>query len=165
MNVSRTNPDRVLFTQLRARVIEPTLGYLGLPGAEAAVRLLLGTAAQETGLQYLAQFPSGPALGIFQIEPATHDDIWENFLKFKPGLAAKVASFAALTPSRALQLASNLAYQTAIARVSYFRAPDPLPAPDDVDGLGRYWKRFHNTGAGGGTVAEFVQNFRYYIGD
>jgi hypothetical protein len=151
--------------QLRARVIVPVLGYLQLTGGEAAIQLLLGTAAQESGLRELAQSPAGPALGLFQIEPATHDDIWHNFLTFRPILAKRVTDFVAPAPDRTLQLASNLAYATAICRVKYARTEEPLPPAGDVDALAHYWKRHYNTADGAGSVAEFVSNFRRLIGD
>ncbi|KAF0118141.1 MAG: hypothetical protein FD149_866 [Rhodospirillaceae bacterium] len=69
-------------------VIRPTLLHLGLhsPAAEA---LLLGTAIQESRLgTYLRQTGGGPALGVYQMEPATHEDIWTNFLAYRPDLAA-----------------------------------------------------------------------------
>ncbi|MEE9541175.1 MAG: hypothetical protein V3V85_06750, partial [Candidatus Thorarchaeota archaeon] len=55
------------------------------PGAsrEAAVNLLLGTVYQEStinGITHLKQV-GGPALGIYQIEPDTEHDTWENYLE------------------------------------------------------------------------------------
>ena len=71
-----------------AEVVEPGLSAIGLD-SQAARELLLGTALQETGLRNIQQV-GGPALGYFQMEPATHDDIWENFLAYRPDLAARV---------------------------------------------------------------------------
>ena len=60
--------------QFAERVIRPALVKLRLqsPAAEA---LLLGTAVVESGLSALVQAGGGPALGLYQIEPATHADI------------------------------------------------------------------------------------------
>jgi hypothetical protein len=150
-------------SQFRAKVVEPALGYLGLPGGEAAIRLVLGTAAHESGgFRYLAQ-EKGPALGPFQIEPATLDDLHQTYLIRRPDIAAKLNALLAQYPPRSAQLASNLIYSAAVCRVLYYRAPDPLPAADDVDGLAKYWKRFFNTDEGAGTVAEFVSDYRRYI--
>lgn len=163
---THSSPDRIRFAQFRARVIKPTLGFLGAPyDSDAACNLLLGTAAQETQLLYFAQYPSGPALGPYEIEPATHDDLVDRDL-MKPEHAAlrvKVFQLAAAYPDRRLQLATNAAYATAIARVRYVMAPDPLPDADDIDGLGKYYVRFFNAG-GKATVAEFVSNYRRFIG-
>lgn len=62
--------------QLRLYVIRPTLEKIEL-WSEAAENLLLGTTAQESHMgTYIKQVGKGPALGIYQMEPATHKDIW-----------------------------------------------------------------------------------------
>jgi hypothetical protein len=160
---SNLAPALTLFAQLRVRVVAPTLGFLGLD-EPAAVNLLLGTAAQETGGKYLAQVPNGPALGFWQIEPDTHRDLRANFLASRPALEERLASLAAPLPSRDLQLASNLAYACAVARLIYFRAPQPLPAATDIPALAAYWKAHYNTAGGAGSEDEFVRNFATYIG-
>ena len=61
--------------QLAKYVIRPALQAVGLHSL-AAEQLLLGTAA--AGDQSADVCPPGarPGVGIFQMEPATHDDIW-----------------------------------------------------------------------------------------
>ncbi len=146
----------------RELIVRPTLSSLGLHSAEAE-ELLVATALHESaGLRWLAQRGGGPAKGVFQIEPATHDDIWESFLRFRPRLAANVAALAAPRPSRHDQLATNLAYGCAMARVHYLRVPEPLPAADDLHGLAAYWKAHYNTARGAGTVAAFIRDYRRY---
>ncbi|NYZ12872.1 hypothetical protein HL658_09935 [Azospirillum sp. RWY-5-1] len=148
--------------------MRPTLARLAgadAPGIDrdAAVELLLGTAAHESGLRALDQITSaadrtlGPAFGLFQIEPATHDDIWDNFLKHRPALAGRVAALAAAQPSRHEQLATTLAYAAAIARLVYYRSPVPLAAPGDIAGHAAVWKRVYNTAAGKGRPDQFVE--------
>jgi hypothetical protein len=49
--------------------------------------LLLGTALTESGdMHYLHQLGNGPALGVYQMEPTTHEDIYDNYLKYKKEL-------------------------------------------------------------------------------
>lgn len=145
--------------QLKLFVIVPTLAKLGLY-SDSAVNLLMGTCAQESQLgTYLKQI-NGPALGIFQTEPATHDDIWDNYLKYKPDLAAKVLEINARETN---SLITDLSYAAAIARIHYLRAPALLPKPDDIEGLARYWKRYYNTNKGKGTVEEFINNYKRYV--
>lgn len=154
-----TGIDPIQFTSL---IVRPALAFIGLHN-ESAVQLLVGTATQESGLgRYLGQLGNGPARGVFQIEPATHRDVWRNFLKYRAGLAGKVGALdsGAQTPGgESLSLIGNLHYQAAIARVIYLRAPEPLPRPGDVDGMARLWKLRYNTPAGRGTEAEFIRNF------
>ena len=110
----------------------------------------------------IVQEDGGPALGIWQMEPATHDDVWKNFLAFHSQLATAVRGWAVLpivNPPQADQLPGNLYYACAMARVQYYRSPDPLPAVGDVDGQAAYYLRVYNAG-GKATVAEFVANWR-----
>ena len=50
-----------------------------------------------------------------------------------------------------------------MARVIYLCCPEPLPAADDIAGLGRYWKRHFHLGGGLGSVPAFVLNYREFI--
>ena len=149
-------------SQFRVEVVRPVLVHLSLHSA-AAENLLVGTALHESGgLRWLRQLGGGPAFGIYQIEPSTHDDIWRNYLRFRPRLNDRVARLAANEPTRPEQLITNLAYATAIARVHYLRVPAPLPDADDLGGLARYWKRHFNTPKGAGTVAGFIESDRRF---
>ncbi len=141
--------------QFRLLVIRPALVRLGL-WSLAAERLLLGTALAESWLGFLKQKP-GPALGFYQMEPATHFDIWKNYLVYRPGLALKAKGLAAGLP-RAEQMAWNLFYATAMARLQYRR--DKHALPDDLVGLGAYYKRVYNTYAGKGSAASFEGRLR-----
>ena len=129
----------------------------------AAVNLLLGTAAQESGFgTYLKQI-KGPALGVFQMEPATETDIWKNYLSFRAGLACRVIQVAEVSGPNVLHLSGNLIYQIALCRVHYLRKPEPMPSADDLPGLARYWKAYYNTPLGRGTADEFIENYRRYV--
>lgn len=145
--------------QLREYIVRPTLVRLGM-FSPAAENLVVGTAAQESRIDYVKQLGRGPARGVYQMEPATHDDIWENYLRYSPGLAAKVTELLAPWPERDYQLITNLAYATAMCRIQYFRRPEPLPPADDLRALGAYYKRWYNTPAGAATIDEFVTNYR-----
>ena len=152
-------------SHFRQFVIRPTLKSLGgVLWTDAAEVLLLGTALVESDLTWLQQHPSGPALGLYQIEPSTHDDVWKNYL-YMPrnrGLSECVQEFLVrdLTKSkytsRHAQLIWNLAYATSIARIVYWRRPEPLPQYDDIVGLANYWKKYFNTHLGAGKIEHFV---------
>ncbi len=150
-------------TQLRRAIVRPALEAIGLH-SQPAEELLLGTIAQESGGgRYVAQL-QGPALGICQMEPATHDDIWNNYLGYRDELAERLlnAVGAGNRPS-AERLAWDLRYAVALARLHYYRASEALPAADDVQGQADYWKRHYNTAAGAGTPAEYVDSYRRLI--
>lgn len=152
--------------QFRHFVVRPTLKAIGL-WSESAEELLLMTAAHESGgLRYLDQVTHrgdvtyGPAYGLYQIEAATHADVFENFLKYRPDLKEAVATFRAPAPEAVRQLITNLAYATAIARVIYFRDSHPLPAADDAEALAFYAKRVFNTERGAATPAKYLAAYR-----
>lgn len=135
-------------------IVRPALHRLGLQSL-AAERLLLGTALVESGLRHLKQI-RGPALGFYQIEPATARDLTDNWLRFRPDWAAKIELFVVPSQPRINQLVTNLTYATAIARLIYYRRPEPLPPADDLRGLAEYYKQYYNTPLGKGTPARFM---------
>jgi hypothetical protein len=109
------------------------------------------------------------------MEPATHDDIWLNYLKFRRFLWQSVAAEAVsgATPCRyepneiaeadgpewwpdADEMAWNLRYAALMARVHYLRVPKPLPKVGDVEAMARYWDTHYNRNPNAGTPEEFV---------
>lgn len=151
--------------------IRPALVGLELDGAalQAPIELMLGTALQESGLIYRVQLGGGPALGLFQMEPNTHDDIWANFLQYRAALAEKVRAFLNGDPQSAATLRNNDRYAAAMTRVHYFRmgkivGHQDLPAAGDIAGMARYWKDYYNTAAGAGTAAQFVATLQAHHG-
>lgn len=148
--------------QLRLHVIRPVLEYLQLDSYDAE-NLLLGTCAQESRMGHYIKQINGPALGIFQMEPATHNDIWGNYLMYKQDLSDRVIRLIASAPSRLCQMETNLAYQAAIARIHYLRVPEKLPKGDDIEEMARYWKKYYNTEQGKGTEEEFIKNYKEYV--
>ena len=151
--------------QFREFVVRPTLQDMDKWSVDAE-NLLMGTALQESGLRWLRQMDKGPALGIYQCEPATHDDIWVSYLRHRPELYDMVVEVGGIKKSKAMLhnlLITNLAYATAICRVHYMRVPDPIPS--DLRGQAEYWKEHYNTPAGAGTPEEFIENFVPYEGE
>jgi hypothetical protein len=141
--------------------IASILNSIGLYSPEA-VNLLLGTMAQESALgKYRKQFGGGPALGIYQMEPATHDDIWQNFLKYKPDLAKKILSVSHVLRPNALLLENNDVYSTCMCRVHYLRVKEQIPATKEQQAL--YWKAYYNTWKGKGTTKDYLRNYAKYV--
>ena len=138
-------------------VVIPTLKELDMYSEEACL-LVVGTAIQESRLHYLKQIPSGIAKGLCQMEEATHDDIWDNFLAYKPEIKQKLMGL--VNPSMDLvdQLKGNLYYSVAMCRIHYYRVSEALPS--DLEGMARYWKKYYNTPLGAGTEKEFIHNYK-----
>lgn len=151
-------------TIFRNTIIKPVLIKLNL-GGEAAEELILGTAVQESlNFMHRKQMGGGPAVSYYQMEPKTHDDIWDNFLKYRAKLASDVASF--LTSPKAnkhKELETNDTYATAMARVHYLRAPTPLPGKGDLVGQAKYWKKYYNTPLGKGLPKEYIDKWNLYV--
>lgn len=127
--------------------------------SEAAVELLMMTAAVESQFgTYLKQI-KGPARGVFQMEPATEKDIWENYLRYKPTLAATVRKYSSGHPD---ELRFNLAYGILMARILYLRTPEGIPSVDDKKALASYWKKWYNTHMGKGTVEKALAAYQTY---
>lgn len=145
---------------VRDRIILPTLDALGLDENTCvqSMELLLGTAATESRLGlWLRQLGGGPALGLYQIEPETEWDVWNNYLTFRPELRKTVQGWSKGSEG---ELEYNHAYATAIARLCYRRAPAPLPAAGDREAQAAYWKKYYNTPLGKGTPEKYLKDWR-----
>lgn len=146
--------------QFKKFVVEPSLSALGSRyNSPAAVQLLMGTAIQESRLTYLHQLGGGPAVGVFQMEPATHEDIWLNFLAHRPVLAEKILEEGITLAAKPEEMAWNLRYAAVMCRVHYFRRPEDLPAFNDIHAQAAYWKEHYNTHLGAGTEEEYLENW------
>lgn len=142
-------------------VIRPTLKDIGLWSVEAEL-LVLGTACAESDCgRWLRQKGTGPALGIFQMEPATHNDICTNFLNYKPELAGRICKATRTQNFIAADLITNLAYAAAMCRVHYLRDKEPIPRtlPEQAE----YYKRVYNTHLGAGTADGYIKKWRQFV--
>ena len=146
-------------------VIRPTLTHLNMY-SEAAENLLIGTAMHESRLEYLHQI-KGPAIGLWQMEPATHDDLFENYINYRNNLRSLLRQLAGakylvskVDPS---EMHGNLNYACAMARMQFYRQSEPLPDKDDIEGLGRYYKKYFNTELGKATPEQFVEAYKRVI--
>ena len=137
------------------------LSEIGLCSPDS-VQLLLGTCAQESAFgKYRRQLGGGPALGIFQMEPATFMDIVENYLNYKPELKEKILKVSGIDDlNNPEDLVFNDRLAICMARVHYLRVKEAIPS--DLDGWARYWKKYYNTPKGKGTEYEFVCNYKRY---
>jgi hypothetical protein len=157
------------FKQFKEHVVVPTLRYLDseIPYSEEAVDLLMMTCAHEsTGGTYLRQKDmtnTEGAFGVYQMEGATHDDIWYNYIEYRVLTEKLIQDL--LVDCRAevsSPLITNLAYATAMARVHYWRVPEALPSRTDTHymaALGDYSKKYYNTPLGKATSSKYVTDY------
>lgn len=157
-------------SHLRDYIIMPVLNYLNLKeDREVATNLLLGTAAQETHMGLHLHQLKGPALGIYQIEQTTYEDLFKSVFPRYSLTAAKIDAlkgpFYIYKQFGIHPLIGDLYYQTAIARMIYYRWPAPLPTDSKPLNLAHYYKNWFNSGEGKATPSQFVENYRKYVGN
>ena len=148
----------MLSDDIRLYIIRPTLTKLDL-WSEASEKLLLGTGMIETGFSALKQI-NGPALGFWQIEPATHEDIAEHLIIYDRDLKDKIliACNMGNLPNDD-ELISNLKYSCAIARIIYHRSPAPMPQFNDNAGFAEIYKKVYNTELGKAKYDRIIELF------
>ena len=122
--------------------------------SDSAVELLMLTAATESNLgEYIRQV-RGPALGIFQMEPFTHDDIWRTH-------NSKLVDL--LGDQDSGKLVYDLKYAIIMTRMHYLRIPSALPPATDIQSQAEYWKKYYNTHLGSGTIAKAKAKYTAYV--
>lgn len=154
------------------RVIRPVIHRL-YPMAKAMGRaeiLLLGTVAHESGgFDFLRQYPHGPALGVWNIEPPSHRLALGWAEENDRGLYLELVSMRNRGPAilaedididAALQL--DMEYGCAIARTLYLSIPSPLPSRDHALAQAIYWKSYYNRG-GKGTEGQYIEAWERFV--
>lgn len=144
---------------LRHFIIRDTLKRLD-EWSPAAENLLLGTAAQESGLGN--KLKAGRMLGLYHLSPQTHQAVWDKYLINYPDLASRVRGLASqrgFLSNPHGELITNLNYATAIAWLVYKRNNQALPAENDIKGLAKFWRRhFHAKAVA--TEEDFIKTWR-----
>ena len=109
--------------------------------SDTARKLVFATFLHESkGGTYIKQV-HGPALGVYQIEPATFDFVWKSAAKMLiPNWPGPIARDVLLR-----KLVTDLDFQTKICRLRYFHAPMALPANASLEFLANYWGKYYQT--------------------
>lgn len=159
--------------QFRVEIVRPALQSIGL-WSEAAENLVLGTGVQESLLAWVRQRNAGPALGFYQMEPATASDICHRFLSAKAELSmalgkatwphiAHPPGYSHLSkPDIARLLVEDMRFSTIMCRLRYWMMPAKLPDANDIEGLAGYWKRYYNTPLGKGLASDWADKYRRF---
>lgn len=133
--------------------------------SEEACALIYETGMAESGYRALEQ-KGGPALGFFQCEPNTADDILKNYVIFRASISQKLLELG--LPAKVLadikskdymdvlkySILTNIALQVAFCRLKYRRNPAPIPTTKKE--RAKYWKKIYNTELGKGTVKHYI---------
>lgn len=143
--------------QLRELVIQPALHSIGLWSQEAEDLLVMVAAHESNGGDFLAQ-EGGPALGIYQMEPATYNFLWsklrgndDKYMALGGKILFACHFMGKPDPS---ELVFNLKYATMMARVFFLINREAIPK--DVEDLSRYAKKYWNTSEGKATAEQYL---------
>ncbi len=148
--------------EFRHLIVRETLRELG-DWSAAAENLLLGTAAQESGLGL--KLKTGRMAGVYHISPAAHRAVWDKYLIAHPDLASRVRGLAgqhSFISNPHGELVTNLKYATAIAWLVYKRTGQSIPENCAPEELARFWHRHFHARATG-KVEDFIQNFHQMV--
>ena len=144
--------------QLHDYIIKPTLEYMGGNyDSKNARMLLLATAAIESHCGHYIKQINGPALGIWQMEPKTHRDIWTNAdALLDDEFACLIGDLDSNAPDYVNEeLIYSPRYACAMARLKYSMDKEALPSHDEPYEIYRYYKRVYNTHLGASTWEKF----------
>ena len=145
--------------QFRELIVRPALAELArdFKGADspAAEELMMLTAAQETWLgRWVKQWPNGPALGVFSMEPATYAWLWGKYGKV-------------VHPTKVYRAPEDMVWDwrlaAKMARLRYWIVKAALPGADDLQGLAEYWDKYYNGNPTKGFPEEAVRNYRRFV--
>lgn len=149
--------------QLHDLIIKPTLEYMGgnYYSKESAFLLLCTSAIESDCGHYIKQI-DGIALGIWQMEPKTHNDIWQNCDALKTEFGQIIRNLAPIYSKLSDDdLIDAPKYACAMTRLKYSMDPNPLPkltGDNNADSRAfyDYYKRVYNTELGASTFDKWV---------
>lgn len=149
--------------QFRKSILIPSLQAMNSYSPDAEELLVATMAHESLGGTFFEQ-TNGPALGIYQMEPATYHDIWKNFLPMTSVLGHLVLGECkySVIPDPT-EMIWNLRFATMMARVHYDRVMAPLPASNDINAIWDYYKSHYNSSMGAAQKNDFINHYNTFI--
>lgn len=151
--------------QLVNLVVIPTLKEIpkGI-SAEAVLAITMIIAHESTRGNFLKQIGGGPALGIIQMEPVTHDSIWDNGDSiwdnaFLMGIITK-DEFNNKRQPLAGRLIYDLRYCVFMARQYLFMDTNPLPKTPYQ--MSDYLKGYWNSEGGAADSNSYLRDYEIW---
>lgn len=143
--------------QLTELIIIPTLKEIPKGHSEEAVKAIQMIIAHESMQgHFIKQAKGGPALGIIQMEPLTHSDVWrhgDSIQKNAELLHIVTRGTGVMNVPSPRRLIYDLRYNVFMARQKLFMAQGALPN-DSVD-MSKYLKK-HWNGPGRATAQDYL---------
>lgn len=133
----------------------------------ASIQLVMGTGLTESEFRHIDQVDKankpGPAVSFWQIEKATHDDVWRNWLAYRSDIRGRLTALLVPDSEPFWQMHWNLKYAAAMCRVIYMRVKEKLPVSGDAQGMANYHKKYYNTYLGKTDPQKSVVHFERII--
>lgn len=157
--------------QFRKCIIRPALTSVGLYSADAEELLIATMAHESLGGTYLVQHPPAAteldasklgALGVYQMETPTHNDIWERTISKRSnleGLILRSCNYNEDYLPTSLNMIWDMRYATIMARMFWIRIAAPIPHAQDINAIWEYYKKYWNTHLGAAKKEQFIQNY------
>jgi hypothetical protein len=151
-------------TQLIELVIRPSLKQVNLYN-EAAEQLIAGTAAKESALGfYLHQYPTGPAVSIYQIEENTYNSMCQDYLAYRPDLEKSILSACGYSSMPVCdRIITDLKLATIMCRIKYLWVSETLPKFGDIQGQANYWAKYYNGNPITGVPSKYIETYNQYV--
>lgn len=148
---------------LRELIIKPALAKIQCFSPNDVELLMFTCAVESRGGHFLKQ-ENGPALGIYQMEPVTYNDIWQHYILLKKDVAMMMLNnFGAGRIPSEDRLIYDLEYATALARIHYMRNSEVIPDHNNTEAIWFYYKRYYNTSLGAAVKETSISAYRQFI--
>ncbi len=125
--------------------------------SKEAQEMIFRTGMAETGYKAIEQYGGGPAVGFFQVEPATINDTMENYVAYRSEIKENLAGLGYKKNDSTIIVTGNIFLQIAFCRLKYRRDRHSLPKCGDLEAQAKYWKRVYNSYKGKGTIEHFME--------
>lgn len=133
------------------REVDSHLREMNLYSDRASMAIMMIIAHESNKGRHWRQI-NGPALGLIQMEPATHDDTWMHCDTIKTR-AYRIGIVNDVT-----QLEYDLRYNVFMARCRLLMDVKPLPATEET--MAEYLKSYWNSDMGKATAQKYLQDYR-----
>lgn len=136
-------------------VCENTLVDMQADTPQALLAISMIVAHESRGGTYWEQI-GGPALGIIQMEPWVHDDVWKHCdsIQHRANLAE--------IEQDVNQLRESIRYNVFMARCRLIMIPEAFPNTPGL--MARYLKKYWNSDAGKATPAKYLNDYNWWVG-
>jgi len=144
-------------------IIKPSLKQVDMYSVEAE-QLLLTTGQVESSYKYVHQIGGGPALGLWQMEPATYESIFNDYLAYRSDLKKQVLSaccYKSIPPAE--EIMYNMKFAVIMSRIKYYWVPYALPEFNDIEGQAHYWSKYYNGNPVTGDPNKYINAYNQHI--